>query len=73
MTGDLRLIDTNVLVHAYTVEAILKSSRWRVIDRTSDTVLKAVELVKVIRLPFWGRSHRRLYAGAGNQHDCHRE
>ncbi|HEV8719631.1 MAG TPA: PIN domain-containing protein [Candidatus Binatia bacterium] len=106
MTGDLRLFDTNLLVHAYTVsnerkhdtalsfvekvwegeeaattlqnlcefffvvtrkvsrpipiaaaettvKAILASSRWRVIDRTPDTLLKAIELVKVTRVPFW--------------------
>jgi predicted nucleic acid-binding protein len=35
------------------VKAILASSRWRVIDRTPDTLLKAIELVKVTRVPFW--------------------
>ncbi|MBI4526570.1 MAG: PIN domain-containing protein [Deltaproteobacteria bacterium] len=106
MSDELRLIDTNVLVHAYTVsnekkhrlalplvekiwageksattlqnlcefffvvtrkvskplspeaaqttvEAILTSSRWRVIDRTADTVVKAIDLVKSTRVPFW--------------------
>jgi predicted nucleic acid-binding protein len=106
MTGDLQLIDTNVLVHAYTVsdekkhrlalplvekiwegedaattlqnlcefffvvtrkvskplraaeaestvQAILTSSRWRVIDRQPATIFSAMELVKVNRVPFW--------------------
>jgi predicted nucleic acid-binding protein len=106
MTGEFRLIDTNVLVHAYTVsiekkhrlalplveriwegedaattlqnlceffsvvtrkvskpisvtaaeatvDAILVSSRWKVIDRKPETVRKAIELVKVNRVPFW--------------------
>ncbi|MBI4529805.1 MAG: PIN domain-containing protein [Deltaproteobacteria bacterium] len=106
MTGEMQLIDTNILVHAYTVsdekkhrvalpivekvwageeaatalqnlcefffvvtrkvskpisvtaaeatvEAILASSRWRVIDRKPETVREAIELVKVNRVPFW--------------------
>ena len=122
MTGELRLFDTNLLVHAYTVsnerkddtalsfvekvwegeeatttlqnlcefffvvtrkvsrpipiaaaettvKAILASSRWRVIDRTPDTLLKAIELVKVTRVPFWD-AYRCQHAGA---RDCYGE
>jgi len=106
MNGEARLIDTDVLVHAYTVsddekhraaltliegvwsgegatttlqnlcefffvatrkvekpisastgEAIVKGimagSQWRVIDRSPETVFKAIELVKLHRAPFW--------------------
>jgi predicted nucleic acid-binding protein len=106
MTGELRLIDTNVLVHAYTVsderkheaaislvekvwegeaasttlqnlcelfsvitrkvakpvpassaativDEILAASQWSVIDRSPQTVLKATELVRLYRAPFW--------------------
>ncbi len=106
MTGELRLIDTNVLVHAYTVsderkhgaalslvekvwegdaaattlqnlcelfsvitrkvakpvsagsaaaivEGILAASQWTVIDRMPQTVLKATEMVRLYRAPFW--------------------
>ena len=106
MNGELRLIDTNVLVQAYTVsdeqkhnaalpliekvwegesatttlqnlcefffvvtrkvarpisasaaqniiEGILAASQWTVIDRTSSTVLKAAEMVRVYRATFW--------------------
>jgi predicted nucleic acid-binding protein len=106
MTDELRLIDTNILVHAYTVsdeqkheaalslvekiwegesasttlqnlcelfsvitrkvakpvsassaativEGILTASQWSVIDRTPQTVLKAMELVRLYRRPFW--------------------
>jgi len=106
MTGEAQLIDTNVLVHAYTVaddrkhqaavslvervwtgegaattlqnvcefffvvtrkvarpvpvavaeavvQGILSGSQWRVIDRGSETVLKAVEMVRLYRAKFW--------------------
>jgi predicted nucleic acid-binding protein len=106
MTADTRLIDTNVLVHAYTVsndrkheaavslvekiwkgesasttlqnlcelfsvvtrkvakpvsassaaaivKGILTASQWTVIDRTPQTVLRATELVRLHRVPFW--------------------
>lgn len=106
MTGEARLIDANVLIHAYTVsderkhetalslvekvwegesasttlqnlcevfsvitrkvarpvsassaaaivEGILAASQWTVIDRTPQTVLKATELVRLYRAPFW--------------------
>ena len=106
MTGDPRLIDTVVLVHAYTVsddekhrvalaltervwggdeatttlknlceffsvvtrkvekpisasaaetivQGILAATQWTVIDRSSETVSKAIELVKRHHIPFW--------------------
>jgi predicted nucleic acid-binding protein len=106
MNGEPRLIDTVVLVHAYTVsddekhrvalsliervwggeeatttlqnlcefffvvtrkvakpisasaaETIVKgistATQWRVIDRSPETFFKAIELVKLHRLPFW--------------------
>ncbi|HUF43195.1 MAG TPA: PIN domain-containing protein [Verrucomicrobiae bacterium] len=106
MTAEARLIDTNILVHAYTVsdtgkhatalsiiekvwqgesaattlqnlcemfsvitrkvarpvsassataivEGILTAPQWTVIDRTPRTVLKAAELVRLYRAPFW--------------------
>jgi predicted nucleic acid-binding protein len=106
MTGEARLIDTVVLVHAYTVsddkkhrvalgliervwggeeatttlqnlcefffvvthkvekpiqpstaetivKGILTSSQWRVIDRSPETLLKAIALVKLHRASFW--------------------
>lgn len=106
MNGDVRLIDTNVLVHAYTIaddrkhaialpliervwtgdgaattlqnvcefffvvtrkvtrplpipaargiiQAMLASSRWRIIDRGPGTVLQAAELVRRYRTKFW--------------------
>ena len=106
MTDGERLIDTNVLVHAYVlldarkqasareiilaiwrdgggvttlqnlceffavatkkvktpmpvdraqsiVREILRSGKWRVIDRREESVLHAIELVKLHRLPFW--------------------
>jgi predicted nucleic acid-binding protein len=106
MNGETRLIDTVVLVHAYTVsdsekhraalaliekvwsgeeatttlqnlceffsvvtskvekpisasaagtivKGILTANQWRVIDRSPETVFKAIELVKLHRAPFW--------------------
>lgn len=106
MNGNVRLVDTNILVQAYTVsderkheialalvervwageeaattlqnlcefflvvtrkvakpltassaevvlKGILAGSQWRVIDRTAETVFRAVELVKLHRAPFW--------------------
>ena len=106
MIDELRLIDTNVLVHAYTVsderkheaalslvekvwegeaaattlqnlcefftvitrkvakpvstasatvlvEGILTASQWTVIDRAPQTVVKAMEIVRLYRAPFW--------------------
>lgn len=106
MNGEPRLIDTVVLVHAYTVsddekhrlalvliervwggeeamttlqnlcefffvvtrkvekpisasaaetivKGILTATQWRVIDRSPETVFKAIELVKLHRAPFW--------------------
>lgn len=106
MSDDVRLIDTNILVHAYTiaddrkhqiarglleavwqgeeacttlqnlcefflvvtkkvsrpmpiaaaervVEGILRSTRWRVIDREPEALLRAIEWVKTRRVPFW--------------------
>ena len=106
MTGEDRLIDTNILVHAYTlseerkhriastlveaiwegqsaattlqnlceffvvvtrkvakplppaeaevlIQGILAASQWRVIDRRSETVVKAMGLVKAYRASFW--------------------
>ena len=35
------------------VREILKSGKWRVIDRREESVLHAIELVKLHRLPFW--------------------
>lgn len=106
MSGEPRLIDTVVLVHAYTVsndakhrvalsliervwggeeasttlqnlceffsvvtrkvekpipasdaeiiiKGILTATKWRVLDRSPETVFKAIELVKLHRAPFW--------------------
>lgn len=106
MNGEPRLIDTVVLVHAYTVsddykhrtalslmervwggeeavttlqnlcelffvvtrkaekpisasaaetivKGILTGTQWRVIDRSPETVFKAIELVELHRAPFW--------------------
>ncbi|HWP56696.1 MAG TPA: PIN domain-containing protein [Candidatus Acidoferrales bacterium] len=35
------------------VRGILGASQWRVIDRRTETVLKAMELVRQRRVPFW--------------------
>ncbi len=35
------------------VSGIIAGSQWRVIDRGPMTVLKAIELVKLYRAPFW--------------------
>ena len=35
------------------MKAILASLRWRVIDRTPYSILKAIELVRERRVPFW--------------------
>ena len=35
------------------VREILRSGKWRVIDRREESVLHAIELVKLHRLPFW--------------------
>lgn len=35
------------------LRGILLSSQWTVIDRTPETVFKAIELVKAYRVPFW--------------------
>ena len=109
MNGEARLIDTNVLVQAYTVSddrkhgvalsvveriwegeaaattvqnlcefffvvtrkvarpisataaetivrGILSASQWAIVDRRTETVLKARELLRQRRVPFWMRS-----------------
>jgi len=106
MSGNARLIDTNVLVHAYTIaddrkhrlalplleriwegeeatttlqnlcefffvatrkvakpisataaEAVIKGivagSQWRIIDRNTETVFKAIEMVRLYRTSLW--------------------
>lgn len=35
------------------VKDILTANQWRVIDRSPETVFKAIELVKLHRAPFW--------------------
>jgi predicted nucleic acid-binding protein len=35
------------------VNGIMASQRWRIIDRTSDTVMAAIDLVKNFKIPFW--------------------
>lgn len=35
------------------VDGIVTSQRWRKIDRTSDTVISAIDLVKNFKIPFW--------------------
>ena len=35
------------------VSDILRSSRWMVIDRNAETVMKAMEIVESVRAPFW--------------------
>lgn len=35
------------------VSDILRSSRWMVIDRNAETLLKAIEIVESVRAPFW--------------------
>jgi predicted nucleic acid-binding protein len=35
------------------VSDILRSSRWMVIDRDAETLMKAMEIVEGVRAPFW--------------------
>jgi predicted nucleic acid-binding protein len=35
------------------VSDMLRSSRWRVIDRNAGTLMKAIEIVESVRAPFW--------------------
>ena len=35
------------------VKAVLASAKWRVLDRREDTVVRAIELVRQRRVPFW--------------------
>jgi predicted nucleic acid-binding protein len=43
------------------VEQILISPKWQVIDRDEKTFLKAIELVKDFKIPFWGCSDNCLH------------
>jgi predicted nucleic acid-binding protein len=49
------------------LRGILSGSQWTVIDRTSETVFKAIELVRVHRAPFWDA----LIAACMLEHDVH--
>ncbi len=35
------------------VREFLRSPRWRVLDRGQETIIRAMELVKLHRIPFW--------------------
>ena len=35
------------------VKAIMASSQWQVIDRSSETLFRAIDLVKLYHAPFW--------------------
>ncbi|MGH7770893.1 MAG: PIN domain-containing protein [Candidatus Binatia bacterium] len=49
------------------VKGILAGSQWRVIDRSPETVSKAVELVKLHRAAFWDA----LIAACMTEHGIH--